>query len=87
METMTLETAARVTPYFLSNLGLRLGLAIDDGQITLRAHRGLAGLRVGEGLQETDRCLIPEGSACPVAVLLRVPLASRTLGRLPATTS
>ena len=35
----------------------------------------LRGERVGEGLQEADRCLVPEGSARPVAVLLRVPFA------------
>ena len=58
---------------FLGNLGLALRFAIDDREIALRAHRGLAGLRVGEGLQEADCCLIPEGSARPVAVLLRVP--------------
>ena len=60
---------------FLGNLGLALRFAIDDRQITLRAHCGLAGLRVGEGLQEADCCLVPEGSARPVAVFLRVPLA------------
>ena len=62
---------------FLGDLGLAFRFAIDHGQVAFRLHRGLTGSRVGQGLQQPDRRLIPKGAACSVAVLLSVPLAPK----------
>ena len=56
---------------FLGDLGLRLGLAIDHGQVALRLHRGLPGLRVSQRLQEADCRLIPEGARGLAPAFLR----------------
>ena len=71
---------------FFGNLGLRLGLAIDDGKVTFGAHSRASGAGVLQGLKQADRRLITEGSGRMTAALLLLivgPKGTKHLKRPP----
>ena len=57
---------------FLGDFSLRLGLAIDDREVTLGPHCGLPVVGVLQGLEQADRRFIPEGAAGMTAAFLRL---------------